>query len=143
MTFGRIIGGVKYIHLMNDNEFKKKSLYDNVYFTLRDIFSNAESADTIMKVNSFNERLTNNIYFEDRTDNFEYTNELNQKHFVEHLKKWLNSFNIYYFDFVEPEEDEQIDMKEYMKWDDWWVQFEELRKLIDVQYEKCLSDILF
>ena len=31
-------------------------------------------------------------------------------------------------------------MKEYMKWDDWWVQFEELRKLIDEQYEKCLSE---
>jgi len=28
-------------------------------------------------------------------------------------------------------------MKEYMKWDDWWVQFIELRKLIDEQYEKC------
>ena len=28
-------------------------------------------------------------------------------------------------------------MKEYMKFDDWWVQFEELRNLIDLQYEKC------
>jgi hypothetical protein len=39
---------------------------------------------------------------------------------------------------VEPKEDEQIDMKEYIKFDDWWVQFEELRKLIDEQYEAYL-----
>jgi len=137
MTFGRIIDGVKYIHLMNDNDFKKKSLYDNVYFTLRDIFANSESADTVMKANYFNGRLTNNIYFEDRTERFQYSNELHQKYFVEHLQRWLTHFSIYYFEFIEPEEGEEIDMKEYMKFDDWWLQFEELRNLIDLQYEKC------
>ena len=48
MTWGRIINGIKYIYLINDNEFKKKSLYDNIYFTLRDIFANADLADTFM-----------------------------------------------------------------------------------------------
>jgi len=137
MTYGRIIDGIKYINLMNDNDFKKKSLYDNVYFTLRDIFANAESADTIMEANYFNGRLTNNICFEDRTERFEYTNELHQKYYVERLQRWLKHFDIHYFEFEEPEEDEQIDMKEYMKWDDWWIQFIELRQLIDEQYEKC------
>lgn len=137
MTYGRIINGIKYIYLMNNNDFKKKSLYDNIYFTLRDIFANAESIDTAMEANSFNGRLTNNICFEDRTERFKYSNELHQKYFVEKLKSWLKHFDIHYFEFEEPEEDEKIDMKEYMKWDDWWVQFEELRKLIDEQYEKC------
>ena len=99
MTYGRIIDGVKYIHLMNDNDFKKKSLYDNVYFTLRDIFCNAESADTIMTANDFNGRLTNNICFEDRTEKFQYSNELHQKYFVERLQRWLKKFNIHYFEF--------------------------------------------
>ena len=137
MTWGRLINGVKYIHLMNDNEFKKKSLKDNVYFTLRDIFANADSADTIMEANYFNGRLTGGICFEDRTERFQYSNELHQKYYVERLQRWLKHFDIHYFEFEEPEEDEEIDMKEYMKWDDWWVQFEELRKLIDEQYEKC------
>lgn len=137
MTWGRLINGVKYIHLMNDNEFKKKSLYDNVYFTLRDIFANADSADTIMEANYFNGRLTNDICFEERTERFQYSNELHQKYYVERLQRWLKSFDIHDFEFIEPEEDEDIDMKEYMKWDDWWVQFIELRKLIDEQYEKC------
>ena len=137
MTWGRVINGVKYIHLMNDNEFKKKSLEDNVYFTLRDIFANADSADTCFEANYFNGRLTNNIRFEERTERFQYSNELYQKYFVEKLKSWLKYFNISYFEFEEPEEDEQIDMKEYMKWDDWWGQFINLRQLLDEQYEKC------
>lgn len=137
MTWGRIIDGVKYINLMNDNDFKKKSLYDNVYFTLRDIFANAYSADTIMEANYFNGRLTNNICFEDRTERFEYTNELHQKYFVERLQSWLKHFNIHYFEFIELEEGEEIHDESYMKFDDWWVQFEELKNLIHLQYEKC------
>lgn len=135
--WGRIFDGVKYIHLFNDNEFKKKSLYDNVYFTLRDIVANAESPDTIMTANDFNHCLTGGICFEDRTERFQYSNELHQKYFVEKLKSWLKKFKPNYLGFVEPYEDEQIDMKEYMKFDDWWVQFINLRKLIDEQYEKC------
>lgn len=137
MTWGRIINGIKYIYLINDNEFKKKSLYDNIYFTLRDIFANADLADTFMKANYFNNLLTNNICFEERTEKFKYSRELHQKDYVEHLQKWLKHLNIYYFKFKEPEEGEDIDMKKYIKFDKWWIQFEELRKIIDKQYEKC------
>jgi hypothetical protein len=137
MTWGRLINGVKYIHLMNDNELKKKSLYDNVYFTLRDIFANAESSNTFMETNYFNGRLTNNVSFEDRTERFRYSNELNEISYVSRLHVWLNYFDIHYFKFVEPEEGEEIDMKKYMKWDDWWIQFEELKKLVHKQYKKC------
>lgn len=135
---GLLIQGIKYIHLCNDNNFKKKSLYDNVYFTLRDIFVNADSHDTCMEANLYNIQLTGGISFEDRTEGFQYQNMLHQKDYVQRLQSWLEYFNIYYFEFVEPEEDEQIDMKEYIKFDDWWVQFEELRKLIDEQYEAYL-----
>lgn len=137
MTFGRIINGVKYMYLTNDNVLKKKSLYDNVYFTLRDIFANAESCDTFMEANNFNICLTNNICFEDRTERFEYSNALHEKYFVTRLKSWLQHFDIHYFEFEELEEDDEIDMNKYMKFDDWWGQFLELRNLIDIQYEKC------
>jgi hypothetical protein len=137
MTFGIIIHGVKYIHLMNNNDFKKKSLYDNVYFTLRDIFANAESSDISIQANEFNNCLTRNMSFEYRTEKVEYTNKLHETYFVEKLKSWLTKFNIHYFKFEEAHEDEEIDMKEYMKWDDWWGQFIDLRNLIDLQYEKC------
>ena len=133
MTWGLIINGVNYMCLMNDNNLKKKSLYDNVYFTLRDIWANANSFDICYDVNLWNDDLTGGISFEERTNHFQYTNKLHQKDYVEKLHKWLQKINIYYFEFQEPEEGEEIDMKEYMKFDDWWVQFEELRKLLDLQ----------
>jgi len=34
------------MYVRNNNEFKKKSLEDNVYFTLVDIFWNVASADS-------------------------------------------------------------------------------------------------
>lgn len=138
MTYGRIIDGVYYICLVNDNDFKKKSLEDNVYFTLRDIFANAESLDTAIEANSFNTCLTNGISFEDRTNSFEYTNMLYEMCSVSELNTWLKWFKKDgWFEFQELEEDEQIDMREYMKFDDWWVQFEELRNSIDTQYVQC------
>ena len=136
---GKIINGVKYICLMNENDFKKKSLEDNVYFTLRDIFSNAESIDTALEANSFNTCLTNGISFEERTNSFEYTNMLHEMCSVSELNTWLKWFKKDgWFEFREPDEDEDINVEAYMKFDDWWVQFEELRNLIDEQYEKCL-----
>ena len=107
---------------------------------MRDIFANADSFDICDIANYFNIRLTDNICFEDRTERIEYKHVLHEKDYVKHLQRWLKRFNIHYFEFIDPEEDEEIDMKEYMKWDDWWVKFEELRKLIDEQYEKCLSE---
>lgn len=141
MGWARLCNGVKYIYLVNDNDFKKKSLCYNVYFTLRDIFANAESVDHLIAANYFIRILTSDIYFEERTETIQCKNMLYQKDYVERLQIWLKSFNVYCFEFHEPEEDEQIDMKEYMIFDDWWDQFHELRDLIDEQYEKCCKFI--
>jgi hypothetical protein len=40
------------------------------------------------------------------------------------------------FDFLELEEGEDIDMDYYMKYDDWWVQLQELMKNLEEQLEK-------
>ena len=139
----KLINGIKYMYIMNNNDFKKKSLYDNVYFTLIDIFANAESYCDIMASNSYNKQLTNNVCFEDRTDDFRYTNVLDEKDYVEKLLRWLKKFNIHCFEFLEPEQYEpdvnEIDMKKYMNFDEWWFQFEELIRLIENQYNKCCT----
>ena len=132
---GRLINGIKYIGLMNDNSLKSKSLEDNVYFTLRDIFWNGD-CDDLSRANYYSGLLTNNISFEMRNDSFEYTNLLHDENsdFTQKLYNWLTRSNLYdlnliklgYFDFDEPEEDEEINMDHYMKYDDWWVQFEDL-----------------
>jgi len=125
---GRLINGIQYVGLMNDNSFKRKSLSDNVYFTLRDIFWNGD-VNEVFSVNHYNSLLTNNISFEERNEYFVYTNVLYDYN-VDYTKKlfnWLSRLTGYkltsnpsgwkdsMFDFLEPEEDEEIDMTEYIK----------------------------
>lgn len=135
MGYGKIINGIKYMCLHNDNNFKQLSLEDNVYFTLRDIFLNGDSVDIILKANEFNAILTNGIYFEERTENFTYSNMLDDAQYLYNLIRWLKNFSESYFEFVEP--DDKIDMCDYIKFDDWWIQFKTLLFILDNKYQAC------
>lgn len=137
MSCGKIIDGVKYIHLLNENELKKKSFNDYVYFTLRDIFENAYDYYTISETNWFCQKLTGELYFEDRKSTYTYTNALNKLNYLKKLIKWLNQFDINYFEFILLGEDDNINMKEYINWHEWWFQFDELRFLLKQHYENC------
>lgn len=135
---GRLINGVKYVGLYDDNKLKSKSLEDTIYFTLRDIFWNGEPRDCVIS-NMFNKSLSNGIRFEDRDENFEYADVLYDytSDYTKKLYNWLltkdkNSL----FEFVELKKDEEIDMAEYMNYDVWFVQFKELIKKIEEQLAK-------
>jgi hypothetical protein len=146
---GRLIDGIRYVGLMNDNSFKSKSLEDNVYFTLRDIFWNG-CPDDCFAANHYNSLLTNCILFEKRGANFEYTNILYDYNldYTKKLYDWLSCLTGYkltskpngwkdsMFDFENPDEDDEIDMSRYMKYDDWWDQLQELIKKLEEQLEK-------
>jgi hypothetical protein len=147
---GRLIDGVRYVGLMNDNSFKSKSLENNVYFTLRDIFWNGE-IDDLMTANHFNGLLTNNVSFQERDERFEYANLLYDYNsdYTQKLYDWLVRLTGYkrtsnnvngrkdsMFEFLEVEEDDEIDMAKYMKYDDWWDQLQELMKKLEEQLEK-------
>lgn len=129
---GRLIDGIRYIGLMNDNELKSKSLEDNVYFTLRDIFWNADCDDCI-SANYFNDLLTNNISFEERNENFRYTNILYDYHsdYTKKLYRWICTITTYkdtIFDFYDQETDPK---QKYIKYDEWWEQLLDLRKKLE------------
>lgn len=137
---GKLIDDIQYMRLYNDNSFKSQSLEDNVYFTLRDIFLNGEIND-VFTANHFNGLLTNNISFEERNNSFEYTNLLYDYNsdYTRKLLDWLYRTypnKNYSFEFLPLEKDDEIDMKEYMKFDDWWLQFEDLRNKLKEQLEK-------
>ena len=123
--------GIKYMLLCNNNDLKKKSLNDNVYFTVRDIFKNGDY-NMVITANYYNGLLTNNISYEDRNPavQFQYANVLEQPVYLTKLLKWLSQIGMYSFDFVELE-GEDIDMAEYIKWEDWWQQFEELKRKLE------------
>lgn len=135
---GILSNGIKYVELMNDNELKKKSLEDNVYHTLRDIFANADEIKMCFEVNSYNSQLTDGVYFEDRTDGFDYTNALYKENFVKRLNDYLSRIHPSYLEF-EPTSALELDMTKYIPLAVWWEQFEELKNLLKKQYEKILQ----
>lgn len=140
---GKLINGIKYMSIHDVDEYKKKSLNDKFYFTLRDIFWNTDSFDVMMIINNFNRMLTRGMSFDSRTNTFQYTNILYQKTELKKILLFLNRIKqTGWFEFIESkdkdeyeDEEESID-EEYILFDDWWKQFEELRNLLKEQYEK-------
>ena len=132
MTFGRIINGIAYIHLLNEDCLKNESLESNIYFTLRDIWANGHY-DYLTQANVFNVVLSNGISYEYREDDFKYSNCLNDVTYLKNIIHWLKSIKtLYWFDFEELEEGEEIDMNEYMPAAYWWEnKFKHLIILLD------------
>jgi hypothetical protein len=148
---GKLINGVKFVGLMNDNSFKSMSLEDNVYFTLRDIFWNGDVED-LMTANQLNCFLTKGVSFEDRDKHFKYADILYDynSNYTQKLYEWLscltgnnkitstnvNGWKDSMFEFREVEVDDEIDMSKYMKYDDWWDQLQVLIRELEKQLEK-------
>ena len=142
MSCTRIFNNIKYLQLANENHLKSKSLEDNVYFTLRDIFNNVSGFDNCMEANVFNDALTNGISYQERTDDFTYTNVLNDKKYIYRLSEWLSRIHKGEFEFEalnytgEEEEEKEKEKVWYndtinlFPFDDWWKQLEELKVLI-------------
>jgi len=142
---GLTYNGTKYVFLCNPHNLKSLSLEDNVYFTLRDIFMNADNADDAIECNQFNIQLTNEIGFEDRTDTFTYTDVLHDKAFVEGLVKWLNytrpNLDLFFTDTIDEDDyftfngtqlttnwkhSESDNINEYLPLDAWMEDFNDL-----------------
>jgi hypothetical protein len=141
MSCTRIFNNIKYLQLANENHLKSKSLEDNVYFTLRDIFNNVSGFDNCMEANSFNDALTNGISYQERTNDFTYTNVLNDKKYIYRLSEWLSRIHKGEFEFEalnDTEEKEKVwyyDTIHLFPFDDWWQQLEELKILIRQRYK--------
>jgi hypothetical protein len=140
---GKLINGIKYMCIHDVDEYKKKSLNDQFYFTLRDIFWNTDSFDVMMIINNFNSMLTDGTSFDSRTNTFQYTNILYQKTELKKILRFINRIEqTGWFQFIELkdkdeyEDEEESINEEYILFDDWWKQFEELRNLLKEQYEK-------
>ena len=133
MSWGKIINHTNYMYLFEQNEYKKNSLENNVYFTLRDIFANTEDVNLCIQSNQFNTTLTNDIYFQDRELNFTYSKVLYDRVFLQKLCLWLNGIEQCKFEFNHLEEGEDIEVGKYMKFEDWWNHFEDLRSRLNQQ----------
>ena len=144
---GILYENIYYIELYNYNDLKNSSLEANVYFTLRDIFNNAKYLEYSLEANEYINKLTNNICYEERTPTFQYTEVLKNKEYLESLILWLSQFKLSDFDFTD-EIDEACEteiyllinqydyISNYMKFDNWWDNFIELKGLLANELEK-------
>lgn len=125
----------KYLQLCNDNNLKKISLEDNVYFTLIDIFLNISDYRFVILSVEFNAKLTNNIRYEVRSKDFTYTYILNDKSYLYDLIQFLQPITSLYFDY-KILENENVDLNEYIQLDLWILKFNELKILLYAKYEE-------
>ena len=139
---GYNFNNIKYIQLCNDHNLKFDfALESNVYFTLRDIFVNISDIHHVMTANEFNSQLTNNVYYENRTELFKYTNVLENPEYVSKLYKWLSRIHIsdFYFENISGNDDvlttNELNTK-YMKFDLWYTHFEYLINLVKIRLEQ-------
>ena len=110
---------MKYICLQYDNSLKQKSLEDNVYYTLIDIFNNASSSDLVLRVYDFNHFLKDRVY----------TRVLYDKEYLSVLINMLKHVNESSFEFI-------VEDGEYIRLEDWWKQFEELKHTLNLRYNE-------
>jgi hypothetical protein len=144
---GILYENIYYIEQHNYNDLKNSSLEANVYFTLRDIFTNAKDLEHSLEANEYINKLTNSICYEERTPTFQYTEVLKNKKYLESLIKWLSQFKLSDFDFTD-EIDEACEVElyllineydyisNYITFNDWWDNFIELKGLLATELEK-------
>ncbi len=136
---------LEFIELYNDKYLKTLSLEDETYFTMRDLFWNADGGYAYYG-NVFNPILSDNITYENRNINFTYTNLLYNLNFVRNLHNFIQIIipsdvrknNRYLKDIINEGKtiDDCFDKDEYMLFDEWWEDFEKFREKIAARYEE-------
>jgi hypothetical protein len=141
MTYSLLYDDIEYIGLSEEHAFKFRSLEDDVYFTLRDLFLNILDIEDVMMTREFCIELTNDIPYEDRTNTFQYTDALYDKNYNKRLSDWLNSIDKKCFEFKPPQKNDVVDLKEYIPFAEWYNHFNYLRKLI--KYKSLEEEMSF
>lgn len=122
----KIIDNVKYITTYYNYKIENTYLDDCVNFTLRDINTNAKNSIVRRNAEAF---LTGDL--------IKVPAILYESSFVEDLYfNFLDNITESSFLFEELEEGEEIDMDNFMKFEDWMNKFNELKELLQIRYQK-------
>jgi hypothetical protein len=122
------------IRLKYGNVIKKKTLEENLYFTLSDIQINTIVAKDKYFIGDLKNELTDNIEFEDRNSNFEYSSALNNTEYLEKLNYLLEYIRISDFELVScSNNNTSYDLIDFYEW---WANFENLRNNISGLYNQ-------
>ncbi len=122
----------KYLMACNGAYLKSKSIEDNLYFTIREIFLNIEQEFKMYEANEINAKLSNQTPWEVRDDKFKYLQLFKNPDFVTYVLGWLNSIKQTEFDFEF--ETARIDLNsdiitnEYIEFELWWKRLVQLKQ---------------
>jgi len=130
--------GIKYIEIINDKELKLKSLEDNLYCKLNDIYFNIDNLDFIEEADYFNIVLTNGITFPERNSLFKYSNLINNKLYLREIIRFLKNISEYDFYFDKLPIYDLLDLEEYIQFDIWYQELKDIISLLELK----LKDIL-
>lgn len=137
---GKSINGVNHMCLMEPNSLKFKSLEDNLYFTLRDIFWNTTDEYALQAHHLYN-LLSNNVRLEDRTIEFKYVDVLNESDgkYIEDVFCFFQDClegNLFVFDGDNYWSNNDHNHAEYMPFSEWRGQLSKLINLLNVKYNQ-------
>lgn len=126
------------IYSIYPKDYKTTSLEINVYVTLREIFMNCDSYEKCMRANYYSNKLTNS----EGVDSKPMT-EINasaslqvllETNYLTSLCKFLHTLNPGYF--AVHAKDEEVPAELDIPFNEWWNEFEELKRVLDEQLEK-------
>ncbi len=118
---GKIFNNIKYIALMDDISIKQLSFNDCILCYLRDVFYNCDSESDTEKVNKLLLILKKN------NDEFIIDDNVYKK-----IYGFLNSLKDNSFYFEKVESFDEIKKDEYIEFNIWWEQLQELIKKLEI-----------
>lgn len=127
-----IINDTKYIKIFYNYDYKKTSFNAKVYYTLMDICNNISDDDIFHFAWKYLHILCN----DKRTYELEeltFSPMLESEYYVKQTLKILNWIKQDDFKFKEIENMNNINMNDYIKFDDWWEDFVKLKKYIETK----------
>lgn len=118
---------MKYMRLNHPANAYHTSMRDWIYWTLRDIYINANAYSYSLVADDLSNYLT-------KVESIDMTLDGEHAIFMNRLQKWFLSFRPSYF-----EPTSNTAPGEFMEFHTWWVQFEDLRKTIQLSSKTHLT----
>jgi hypothetical protein len=128
------------IYSIYPKDCKKKSLEDNVYVTLREIFINCDSYEKCMRANYYSNKLTNSdrLNTENMTEVNASLQVLHEGIYLASLCNFLHTINPGYFAVRANEEETPTEFD--IPFDEWWNDLEALKRDLQEELEKINAE---
>ena len=127
--------GKKYMEIINNKDLKYKSLEDNLYCKLNDIYFNIDNLEDTEEADYFSIILTNGITFPERNPLFQYSNIIKNKLYLREIIRFLKKISESDFYFEKYQIYDLLDLDEYLEFDIWFQEIKDLVNLLELKLQ--------